>query len=85
MDLELVCRDCSTRFAAPAEMPEEEVVQRMTDDGPWCALGEGDCFRAMVAAALERRGRIRCPDCGGTMRLGVGTVCCTAKLPAGRA
>jgi hypothetical protein len=85
MEMELVCRDCSIRFAAPADTPEEEVVQRMTDEGPWCALGEGDCFRTMVETALERRGRIRCPDCGGTMRLGDVALCITPQVHVARA
>jgi len=35
----------------------------MVDEGPWFGLAEGETFADMIAAALNARGVIRCPDC----------------------
>jgi hypothetical protein len=64
MQVELYCPCCSSRFAAPPDTAADEVLERMTDDGPWYALGEGETFEDMIFAALTSRGAIRCPDCG---------------------
>ena len=63
--------DCDGRFAAPAETPGEDIVRRMTDEGPWLALGDGDCFRNMIRTAFLRRGRISCPECGGSLLIAI--------------
>jgi hypothetical protein len=36
----------------------------MIDEGPWFALADGKTFEDMIFAALMRRGKIRCPECG---------------------
>ena len=41
MQIELYCQPCENRFVAPPETPALEVLERMIDDGPWFALGEG--------------------------------------------
>jgi hypothetical protein len=64
MEIELSCRACECRFSAPAQTSAEEVLDRMTEEGPWYALGTGACFRDMVRTALSRRGRLDCPECG---------------------
>ena len=64
MEIELQCPCCPCRFAAASETPAEIILDRMTEDGPWFALGDGDTFEEMIGAAIERRGRIRCPECG---------------------
>jgi hypothetical protein len=64
MSIELACLNCACRLRAAPETPHEEIVQLMTEDGPWFALAPGDIFEDMVFAALTRRGRILCPDCG---------------------
>jgi hypothetical protein len=63
--MELRCPRCPFRFIAAADTPVDEVLDRMTEEGPWIALGRGDTFEAMVFAALTARGWIGCPDCGG--------------------
>ncbi len=63
MQIELRCPSCPCRFRAPSFAPASEVLDRMTEDGPWFALAEGDTFQDMLAAALRARGRIRCPEC----------------------
>jgi len=69
VEMELICPDCNCRFSAPAETTEEDIVQRMTEEGPWYALAAGNCFRDMIGTALRRRGRIACPDCGALVRV----------------
>ena len=76
MQIVLYCFDCACHFGAPSEAPAGEVLDRMTVEGPWFALGEGDNFEEMVAAALAARGRILCPECGEP-------VCIDEESPAG--
>jgi hypothetical protein len=68
-EIELRCRRCCCRFAAPAQASEEEILDRMTHEGPWFALAPGATFRDMIATALERRGKLRCPDCGRRLQI----------------
>src|SRR5437868_3669524 len=42
MQIELCCRNCFCRFAAPPETGNEEVFDRMFDNGPAYALGDGE-------------------------------------------
>jgi hypothetical protein len=64
MYVELSCPSCPCQFRAASDTPADEVVQRMTDEGPWFGLAPGRRFEEMVDTALTRRGRILCPDCG---------------------
>jgi hypothetical protein len=82
MKMELICSDCNCRFSASAETTEEDVVQRMIDDGPWYALGAGDCFGDMIHTALEHRGRIACPECGASVRVRIVGDAGAIELPA---
>jgi hypothetical protein len=63
MQIELYCPECRCRFAAPPETAADEIIERMTDEGPWYALGDGETFEDMIFAALTARGAIRCPEC----------------------
>ena len=36
---------------------------RMTEEGPWYALGDGETFEDMIFTALMCRGAIHCPEC----------------------
>ena len=64
MQIELHCEHCFCCFAASPDTPAEEVLERMTEDGPWYALGDGETFEDMIFGALTSRGVIHCPDCG---------------------
>jgi len=64
MQVELFCPQCACRFAAHPDTPAAEVLDRMTEEGPWYALGDGETFEDMIFAALTSRGVIRCPECG---------------------
>jgi hypothetical protein len=64
MQVELYCPHCSCRFAASPETPAAEVLDRMTEEGPWYALGDGETFEDMIFATLMSHGAITCPECG---------------------
>lgn len=64
MSIELACPACPCRLHAAPEASEDEVVRYMTEEGPWFALAAGATFEDMVSQALNRRGRILCPECG---------------------
>jgi hypothetical protein len=64
MRIELHCARCSCRFKAPAQASEDEVQNRMADDGLWYALGDGNTFEDMIFSSLLEHGAIHCPDCG---------------------
>jgi hypothetical protein len=63
MQIELSCPVCHCHFAASPDSPAGEVLDRMAEEGPWFALGDGETFEDMIFAALTQRGVIRCPDC----------------------
>lgn len=64
MYVELSCPYCPCQFRAASDALEDEVVERMTEEGPWFGLAAGATFEDMVSTALNRRGHILCPDCG---------------------
>jgi len=64
MQVELYCPNCSCCFAAEPDTPAAEVLDRMAEDGPWYALGDGETFEDMIFNTLVSCGRIRCSTCG---------------------
>jgi hypothetical protein len=70
VEIHLRCPRCPCHFSAPADTPIHEVLERMTEDGPWFTLAEGKTFEEMVFSALGKRGRILCPECRGEVLVG---------------
>jgi hypothetical protein len=64
MQVELFCPNCCCRFAAAPDTPAAEVLDRMAEDGPWYALGDGETFEDMIFTTLFDCGSIRCSECG---------------------
>jgi hypothetical protein len=64
MMVELYCSHCTARFAAAPETPAAEVLDRMSDAGPWYPLGDGETFEDMIFSTLFDYGAIRCSECG---------------------
>jgi len=64
MQIELYCDGCACRFACPPDATANEVTDRMFEDGPWYALGDGETFEDMIFATLTEDGDIHCPECG---------------------
>ncbi len=79
MPIELRCPRCACHFTAPPDAPYDEVLDRMTDEGPWFALAEGDTFEDMVFAALASRGTIHCPDCWAPVAIGEASLARSAR------
>jgi len=63
MQVELYCPCCDCRFAESPDAPAAEILDRMSDDGPWYALGDGETFEDMIFNALTAHGDIHCPCC----------------------
>jgi hypothetical protein len=66
MFVELYCPSCRCRFEASPETPVAAILDRVSEEGPWAALGDGETFEDAVAASLTGRAADRCPDCGET-------------------
>jgi hypothetical protein len=64
MQVELFCPYCSCCFSASPETPAAEVLDRMAEEGPWYALGDGETFEDMIFSTLFAAGAIRCSECG---------------------
>jgi hypothetical protein len=64
MLVELYCPKCDSRFTVAPGTPAASVFDRVSAEGPWSALGDGETFEDSVAAALADRGAGRCPRCG---------------------
>jgi hypothetical protein len=64
MQVELTCPHCCCNFAANPETPAAEVLDRMAEEGPWYALGDGETFEDMIFSTLFACGSIRCSECG---------------------
>jgi hypothetical protein len=67
MQVELSCPNCCCRFAAAPDTPAAEVLDRMAEDGPWYALGDGQTFEDMIFSTLFGCGLIRCSECGAAV------------------
>jgi hypothetical protein len=66
MLVEMCCPGCHSRFTASPDAPAASVFDRITEEGPWTALGDGETFEDSLAARLAERGTDLCPSCGGT-------------------
>jgi len=64
MQVELYCPNCCRSFVAEPDTPGRQVLDRMAEEGPWYALGDGETFEDMIFSTLFACGTIRCADCG---------------------
>jgi hypothetical protein len=64
MQVELYCPHCGCSFSASPDTPAAEILDRMADEGPWYALGDGETFEDMIFSTLFSCGSIRCSECG---------------------
>ena len=56
MQVELHCPHCSHTFMPSSDTPAAEALDRMSDEGPWFALGDGETFEDRIFAALDVEG-----------------------------
>lgn len=64
MQVELYCPSCHQCFCAAPEASSSEVLDRMAEEGPWYALGDGETFEDMIFSTLFEEGEISCTECG---------------------
>jgi hypothetical protein len=64
MQVELYCPHCGTSFIAPPDTPATDILNRMAEEGPWYALGDGETYEDMIFSTLMACGNIRCSQCG---------------------
>ena len=64
MTIDLYCPRCRRHFPASPETPAGEVLDRVAEQGPWSALGDGETFEDSIVAALTAQGANCCPRCG---------------------
>lgn len=64
MQVELFCPHCCSSFVAEPHTPSREVLDRMAEDGPWYALGDGETFEDMIFSTFFACGHVRCSTCG---------------------
>jgi hypothetical protein len=65
MRLDLHCSACASDFALPADSPVAAILDRVAEQGPWSALGDGETLEDSVCTALGTDQRLACPSCGG--------------------
>ena len=75
MQVELYCPHCCCRFVAAPETPAAEVLDRMAEEGPWYALGDGETFEDMIFTTLFSRGDIHCSECGEALESALAASC----------
>jgi hypothetical protein len=64
MQVELYCPCCDRAFVAAPETPARDVLDRMAEQGPWYALGDGETFEDMIFSTVFACGHVRCGECG---------------------
>jgi hypothetical protein len=64
MQVELYCPHCERSFVAAPETSASEVFDRMHEEGPWYALGDGETFEDMIFSTVFACGHVRCGECG---------------------
>lgn len=61
MHVELRCDRCGCHFHG-----QDDALKRLSAEGPWSALGDGETFEDRLSADL---GSHDCPRCGSAVRL----------------
>jgi hypothetical protein len=67
MQVEIYCSHCGCRRVA-SEATVADVLEQLTREGPWAALGDGETFEDRIASGLCDRG-LRCPRCGSGLHV----------------
>ncbi len=69
MRIELRCSRCSCHIPVPADVPFGRVLERLAEEGPWYALGDGETWEDRIYSCLPAAGEVRCPHCGATVEV----------------
>ncbi len=63
MPLDLYCPNCRRDLRAFSEPFDPDVLERISEEGPWAALGDGATFEDTLYRALAESDAGRCPEC----------------------
>jgi len=69
MQIELYCPCCDQAFVAAPDTPAAVVLERMAEQGPWYALGDGETFEDMIFRTVFACGAVRCGECGEAVNI----------------
>jgi hypothetical protein len=64
MPFELYCSHCAQSFSVSPGSPVAAVLERVAQQGPWSALGDGETFEDSLSTELSDQQLLSCPDCG---------------------
>jgi hypothetical protein len=64
MRLQFHCTGCSTNNSIELTSPLGSVLERIRDQGPWVALGDGETLEDQLHNELTGNEDSWCPDCG---------------------
>ena len=64
MDIEMYCSKCHCRFPAVPETLSQDLLDRLTAEGPWEVLGDGETFEDTIDARPRDQSDPFCPQCG---------------------
>lgn len=64
MQVELSCPHCQERFTISPNSPAAEIIERIVQEGPFSAVGDGETLEDRISAALEDHAPLCCPECG---------------------
>lgn len=64
MHVDLLCPHCWHSFAAEMNSTAGNLFDRVIQEGPWCALGDGETLEDHLFHVLNDHSDIHCPECG---------------------
>lgn len=60
---ELHCPSCVRSFSVPSDSTTAEFLDRLTENGAWCPLGDGETIEDNVYRVLTSHDDLACPEC----------------------
>jgi len=67
MHVEMECRNCECVFTP--EGTGDTLWERLSIEGPWSALGDGETVEDHIAAQMGPGEEICCPNCGAIIEM----------------
>ncbi len=67
MQLEFQCCRCAYHSTVYQNPRTSQIWDRLTEEGPWYALGDGQTLEDRISATLTADDETRCPECGGRL------------------
>jgi hypothetical protein len=74
MHVELNCRNCECVFTPEEIGAENTLWERLSAEGPWSALGDGETVEDHIIAQLSPGEEITCPNCAAIIEMDAETL-----------